>query len=165
MKLEEINILEGDPLPPFTTKRIYEALRSNKEFKTFLHRPQKKTQLRTLAIDEKLILEYWTNKPDFKFRTYIPASLHSELVLWYHLHLLHPNATRMINTIAWYFAWPKINATIRAEVINCPDCQQYKITPSRWYVHLTRNNHNCTIPWTDIHIDNDNNNNVNDNKQ
>jgi len=105
------------------------------------------------VIGEKLILEYWTNKPDSKFCTYIHASLYLELVLWYHLQLLHPGATRMINAITQHFAWPKMHATIWAEVINCRDCQRYRITVGRRYGHLTRNNHDHPTPWKDVHVD------------
>lgn len=44
-----------------------------------------------------------------------------------------------------------MHAIIQAEVINCMDCQQYKIKASWRYGHLTHNNRECTIPWTDIH--------------
>jgi len=93
------------------------------------------------------------NKPGGKFRTYVPTALRAEVVQWYHLQILYPGTIQMIKSITQYFAWPKMHATIRLEVINCPDFQHYKITAGHRYVHLKRNNYNIKIPWIDVHVD------------
>jgi hypothetical protein len=59
---------------------------------------------------------------------YIPASLRSQILNWYHTTLQHPGIKRMQATIKENFYWPGLDTAVEQLVQACPICQQYKIT-------------------------------------
>ena len=74
--------------------------------------------------------ELWTLKSssDGRFRIFVPVSLHTALVEWFHNALMHPGASRMEESVKAHFTWPRRKRDIKEYVRKCKVCQMTKST-------------------------------------
>jgi hypothetical protein len=84
---------------------------------------------------------------------YVPASLRSAILEWYHTTLLHPGTKRMQATVKENFYWPGIDAAVEALVRKCDTCQKCKITAVKKYGKIPLPVHRHLQPWEEVHID------------
>ena len=70
-----------------------------------------------------------------EWKIYIPATLLTELITWYHHVLLHIGSTRIFESISTHFYHPQLRRRVETFISRCQTCQQYK-RPGRGYGHL-----------------------------
>ena len=64
----------------------------------------------------------------FKSLISVPLVHQEHIIEWYHISLLHAEATCMLNTIGLDFGWQGICKQVDIFVRTCDKCQKYKIT-------------------------------------
>jgi hypothetical protein len=84
---------------------------------------------------------------------YIPASLRTSIMQWYHTTLQHPGIKRMQATIKENLYWPGLDAAVEKLVQACPVCQQYKITAVKRYGKIPLPTSDTLLPWEEVHVD------------
>jgi hypothetical protein len=84
---------------------------------------------------------------------YIPESLCTAVIQWYHIMLQHPGIKRMQATIKEHFYWPGLDGVIERYVKMCVICQKCKITAIKKYGKSPlRTSENVSL-WEEVHVD------------
>jgi transposase InsO family protein len=84
---------------------------------------------------------------------YVPESMRTKLLHWYHDCLQHPGVRRMQATVKEHLYWPKIDQDIATYVKNCTICQSYKITAVKKYGKIPLPKSTTIKPWEEVHVD------------
>jgi hypothetical protein len=87
----------------------------------------------------------------FHQRIYVPCSLRSQVLKWYHNMLGHPGEQRTERTIRQNLVWPGLRTAVEKHVSCCHECQIYK-THRKKYGKLPLNDPE-EKPWTTICVD------------
>ena len=85
-------------------------------------------------------------------RIYIPKSLRTSTINWYHYYLNHPGGDRLGNTIKETCYWNGLQNQAKAFVKTCKVCQEYK--KKKKYGHLPPKDIDDELtPWKTVHLD------------
>jgi ribosomal protein L21E len=84
---------------------------------------------------------------------YVPASLQSALLQWYHTALQHPGIKCMQATVKENFYWPDLDAAVDKLVCTCTVCQTCKITALKRYGKIPLPTHHKFHPWEEVYVD------------
>ena len=71
---------------------------------------------------ETSLLLYRVKKDVNRFLIYVPASLANDLLAWFHVNLLHPGATRLVETVRQLFYIKGLDEKAQELVKKCPEC-------------------------------------------
>ena len=85
-------------------------------------------------------------------RIYVPNTLQSRVVDWYHTYLAHPGETRMVATLSQTLYWPGMHKHIHEHVKTCDVCQRVK-GPRKKYGKLPVKVHPPLVPWNRVEVD------------
>ena len=88
----------------------------------------------------------------YKDRIYIPPTLRTQVVEWYHSMLGHPGIKRTAATIIQHLIWPGLHQDVEQFVMKCAACQLYKGQKKK-YGHLPVKDveyHPWKILWVDL---------------
>ena len=117
---------------------------------------QKKSKLKAYVLDDtsgytKTVLN---NKRIilFKNKIYIPPTLRTRILDWYHLYLCHPGENRLTKTIQQTCDWPFLGVQARALVRQCKICKKFKKTGKPKYGKLPAKRAEVE-PWAQVDID------------
>ena len=86
----------------------------------------------------------------YRGKIYIPTSLRTRIMYWYHTYLLHPGATRMLNTINATMFWHGMRVHVDNYVKTCHICQLTKKQQKK-YGHLAPKKAEVT-PWKRVNV-------------
>jgi len=86
-----------------------------------------------------------------KNKIYIPSSLLSHIVTWYHDNLNHPGAVHTFNTISMHFTHPRLKKFVTEHISSCIICQQQKHSIKKY--GLLPPTQAIYKPWECVHID------------
>jgi hypothetical protein len=84
---------------------------------------------------------------------YVPASLRSAIMQWYHTTLQHPGIKRMQATLRESFYWPGMDAAVEALVRACATCQKCKLTAVKKYGKIPLPTNTKLAAWEEVHVD------------
>ena len=98
---------------------------SCKMLDTLKKKKDSKVSLCQTPTDEQLW--YYHSGRDKPWKIYIPETLKTKMIDWYHENLQHPGKDCMIKTVGQHFSWPNWTSQIHQFVITCPVCQQNKL--------------------------------------
>lgn len=93
----------------------------------------------------------YQHTPTSPSKIVIPTTMLLEMVIWYHLNLNHPGATRLYNTIAMHFYHRQLMSTVNDVNKRCDFCQRYKNT-LRGYGQLPPKEATFN-PWETVAVD------------
>ncbi len=88
-----------------------------------------------------------------KEATYIPASLQTSILQWYHTTLQHPRIKLMQATLKEIFYWLGIDAAVKSLVRTWATCQKCKLITVKKYGKIRLPPNDKLTPWEEIHID------------
>ena len=74
------------------------------------------------------LLLYTGKVKENKFLIYVPLSMADDLVEWFHENLMHPGASRLVETIRQMFYVKGLDERSQRLVAKCPECQKSKVT-------------------------------------
>ena len=122
---------------------------------------------RTIALEQQkdLVLQRQLNRhPDyfsksvhgtevilFNDKIYVPKSIRTRLIDWYHSNLQHPGIDRTEKTIRMHFVWPGMPRDIEQFVKTCHQCQRCKASRKK-YGHLPPKEFS-DVPWDTLCVD------------
>ena len=86
-----------------------------------------------------------------KNKIYIPSSLLSPIVTWYHDNLNHPGTVRTFNTISMHFTHPRLRKFVTEHVSSCIICQKQKHSIKKY--GILPPTQAIYKPWECVHID------------
>jgi hypothetical protein len=84
---------------------------------------------------------------------YVPASLCSAIMQWYHTTLQHPGIKCMQATLRENFYWPGMDAAVGALVHTCANCQKCKLTAVKKYGKIPLPTNIKLAAWEEVHVD------------
>ncbi len=84
---------------------------------------------------------------------YVPASLRSKILQWYHTTLQHPGIKRMQATVKENLYWLGLDSAVEKLVQECPVCLQYKLTAVKRYGKIPLLTSDTVLPWEEVHLD------------
>ena len=126
--------------------------------------PMAPTEIRLHQQKDQKVLKYLKENKDFnlkrvegkelityKGKIYIPTSLRTRILHWYHTYLVHPGSTRMLQTIQTTMHWHGIRQQVEDYVKTCPVCQLTKKQRKK-YGHLPAKKAETT-PWKRVNVD------------
>ena len=125
--------------------------------------PMSPIEIREHQLKDSRVMEYAKNPEyrirkiegqelvTFKKKIYIPESLRSRIMYWYHTYLMHPGSTRMLNTINATMYWHGMRTHIDKYVQTCHICQLTKKQRKK-YGHLPPKKAEVT-PWKRVNVD------------
>ena len=87
----------------------------------------------------------------YRGRIFIPPSLRSGIVEWYHSMLGHPGVKRTAATITQHLIWPGLHEEVENHVSKCQACQLYKGQKKK-YGHLPVKDVE-SHPWKSLCVD------------
>jgi len=85
-------------------------------------------------------------------RIYVPISLRSKVIEWYHHYLNHPGAERLNKTLQQVCYFKGITSACQKHCYRCKQCQLYKKRKGKYGKIPTKIIGN-EEPWTTVHID------------
>jgi len=68
----------------------------------------------------------------YRGHIFIPESLQTEVVKWYHIMLRHPGVTRLKATLRQLYWWPTLHRDVKAFCKNCRVCQKCKKSSKKY---------------------------------
>lgn len=89
--------------------------------------------------------------PGAPWKIYLPASLLTDTIRWYHLALGHLGANRLLDTLKMHFYNPRLQATLDNIVSKCDPCQRLKNVGRGHGETATREA--TLLPWHDVAVD------------
>eukprot|EP00957_Ditylum_brightwellii_P054680 4142887-Ditylum_brightwellii.AAC.2 len=91
----------------------------------------------------------------FNDKIWVSDKLTEGIVDWYHENLEHPGREGTINAVDKNFKWKGMTTQIEKLVLECKDCQHFKITGIKKYdkIPLQEEEKDKTEPWQTVHID------------
>jgi transposase InsO family protein len=90
-------------------------------------------------------------QPGASWKIYLPTSLLTDIVRWYHLALGHAGISRLVDTLRMHCFHPQLQQTCEQEVGRCDPCQRHK-NVSRGHGE-TATREATVLPWRDVAVD------------
>ena len=124
---------------------------------TFLQRSSKSLQLyvkqkELYSLDRGLVFREIVGENHSHFALVVPDSLRSSLVAQIHLRYGHPGIDSTLMSIKRAYWFPNLIKSVRAAVLNCSVCLQYKERSDKTYVG-EKLDPSCSRPWETIAVD------------
>ncbi len=101
----------------------------------------------------------WTTKDveghrliHFCDKIYVPKTLRSRTLTWYHHYLCHPGGDRLAQTLQQVCVWKGIVSQARKLCKHCKACQKYKKRGTK-YGHLAPKEAETLVPWHTVCVD------------
>jgi len=88
----------------------------------------------------------------YQGKVYVPVTLRSRILAWYHQYLVHPGAGRMEATLRQTLTWPNLQQDVKRHVRTCRKCQLCKKQRKK-YGHLPLKEAEKPEPWNRVNID------------
>ena len=140
---------DEDTIYPITTQEIIDAQRSDPKLKKLFKRPDKRSGITAVDIDNETILVKASKSS--KIRFVIPDSLQENVLNWYHHYLQHPGRDRMEKTLSETMWWHGMSTQIKDLCRKCDRCQKGK-KRKRSYAHVPPKEA-VTRPWHTVCVD------------
>ena len=83
----------------------------------------------------------------------IPPSLQVKIMEWYHHFLLHPGASKMVETMKQKLWWKGMSADIKRHVVACATCKKFKKSRTKYGKLPVKDVTQEVIPWDTVQID------------
>lgn len=92
------------------------------------------------------------NLVHYRDRVYVPKTLRTRVLEWYHLYLQHPGGDRLASTLTTVCRWPGIVDQARKFCKRCSVCQKFKTRKAK-YGHLPSKEAEIPEPWHTVCVD------------
>jgi transposase InsO family protein len=90
-------------------------------------------------------------QPGAPWKIYLPTSLLTDIVRWYHLALGHAGISRLVDTLRMHCFHPRLQQVCEQEVGRCDPCQRHKNVGRGHGETATREA--TVLPWRDVAVD------------
>jgi transposase InsO family protein len=146
---EELFVFQpnADAVFPLDLEAIANMQRTDQEFQAVLLKDSSGKYKKIIRDGHELVVQGDTEA------IYVPVSLQTTLLHWYHDCLQHPGVRRMQATIKEHLYWPGIDQTIATYVKTCAVCQEYKITATKKDGKIPLPRSTTVKPWEEVHVD------------
>ncbi len=90
----------------------------------------------------------------YKGKVWVPESLQTRLIDWFHENLGHAGSTRTVNSILQTFGFPALKRKVEEIVRSCDTCQRHKQSNKKLYGKVPLVSALCNKePWESVHVD------------
>jgi hypothetical protein len=141
--------LEEIPYFPLEYREIQQRQFADAELNAL--RQEKPYQFPMIDMGNNMHLICYQRLPTEAWKIAVPTSMIGSLINWYHITLNHIGMTRLYETIATHFHYPRLKAPVEQRVASCDVCQRNKaIGPG--YGELPERDAQL-LPWNEVAVD------------